>query len=811
MSTSFEQIVNKLTAGDLYDFPGGVHPQDKKSISNQEAIRRVPLPEKLIIPVRQHVGTEGRLAVSVGDSVKKGQALTSSSHPFAIPVHAPTSGTVTDIGQHITAHPSGLREQAIVIQPDGEEAWTTLSPLSDYASREPASVIEALCDAGISGMGGAGFPTHIKASGTKKIEFIVINGVECEPYITADDRLMREHAWQIRQGADVLSHLVRPQLIIVAIEDNKPEALEAMKIACKDNPAIQVVSVPTKYPAGGEKQLIQVLTGREVPRDGLPADIGVLMFNVGTCYAIADAIFHGKPLIERVVTLTGEAVEKPGNVWALIGTPVNHLLGVAHYNSGKQKDPQVVMGGPMMGFTLNDADVPVVKITNCLLIPGNGELVDDTHERACIRCSACADACPATLLPQQLFWHAKAQEYEKAQEYNLFDCIECGACAYVCPSEIPLVHYYRQAKSAIRQQRDEKARAEKAKERFEARKARLEREKIEREEKHKRAKEARAKTASAGAPKDKVAAALARAKSKRAESVTTAPDDAPPQSDKQAKVAAAIARAKAKKAEQAPQQTDAEHIQQASMPATDDVISEPEKTEKQKRVAAAVARAKAKKAQRGNSEAHSSESQMTETSSQDVQPSESETAESEKQKRIAAAVARAKAKKARRDNSDAQGQTDATSTDTPSQDSQPSEPDSEDSSVNTETAEGTENAKTEKQQRIAAAVARAKAKKAQRDNPDAQSQTDTTSTDTPPQDSQPSEPDSVDTSVNTETAEGTENAKTEKQQRIAAAVARAKAKKAQRDNPDAQSQTDTTSTDTPPQDSQPSEPDSVDT
>ncbi|QCZ95226.1 electron transport complex subunit RsxC [Salinimonas iocasae] len=755
MNASFEQIVSKLSSGELYDFPGGVHPQDKKSISNQDVIRRAPLPEKLIIPVRQHVGTEGRLAVSVGDHVMKGQPLTRSSHPFAIPVHAPTSGTVTDIGQHITAHPSGLREQAIVIQPDGEETWTTLTPLSDYASREPANVVEALCDAGISGMGGAGFPTHIKASGTKKIEFIVINGVECEPYITADDRLMREHAWQIRQGADVLSHLVKPQLIIVAIEDNKPEALDAMKIACKDNPDIQVVSVPTKYPAGGEKQLIQVLTGREVPRDGLPADIGVLMFNVGTCYAIADAIFHGKPLIERVVTLTGGAVEKPGNVWALIGTPVNHLLGEAQYNSRKQKDPQVVMGGPMMGFTLNDAAVPVVKITNCLLVPANGELIDDTSERPCIRCSACADACPATLLPQQLFWHSKAHEYEKAQEYNLFDCIECGACAYVCPSEIPLVHYYRQAKSAIRQQRDEKARAEKAKERFEARKARLEREKIEREEKHKRAKEARAKTASAGAPKDKVAAALARAKSKRAEETSTTPENDTSQSDKQAKVAAAVARAKARKIGQSPQQTDAEQIQQASMPAADGQTVDSDISDKQKRVAAAVARAKAKKAQRGNPDAAESvDSQTGSASQQDEGSSETGTAEDDKKKRVAAAVARAKAKKAQRENTDA-AEPDDSKTETPS-------------SQEAESSEA-ESAADEKEKRIAAAVARAKAKKAQREKTDAAEPVDSQTSSASPQDEGSSE---------------TGTAEDEKKKRVATAVARAKAKKARREKTD---------------------------
>ena len=647
LSVSFDEIIAKLNAGKLYDFPGGVHPEDKKLLTSQAEIQTVSLPEKLIIPIRQHVGTEGRLAISVGDRVKKGQPLTRSSHPFAIPVHAPTSGKVTEIGPHVTAHPSGLNEQAITIIPDGHDEWTSLTPLSDYTAHSSEKVVEALCDAGISGMGGAGFPTHIKASGTKKIEFMVINGVECEPYITADDRLMREHAWQVRQGTDVLAHLIKPQVIIIAIEDNKPEALKAMQIACQDSADIRVVSVPTKYPAGGEKQLIQVLTGREVPRDGLPADIGVLMFNVGTCYAIADAIFQGKPLVERVVTVTGEAVEKPCNVWALIGTPVNHLLKEAGYNPTKQAQPQVVMGGPMMGFTLNDADVPVVKITNCLLVPASGELIDEDNERPCIRCSACADACPASLLPQQLFWHAKAHEYDKAQEYNLFDCIECGACAYVCPSEIPLVHYYRQAKSSIRQQRDEKARAEKARERFEARKARLEREKIEREEKHRRAKEARENKTPAGSSKDKVAAALARAKAKRAgkEENNTEQDQSATQTDKQAKVAAAVARAKAKKA--GGQQSDSKDNQDRS----DNVADE-----KKQQVAAAVARAKAKKAQRDSKSAPdknspaSEENSSAQSENRATDEVSTQSAEDSKKQRVAAAVARAKAKKAQRDN-----------------------------------------------------------------------------------------------------------------------------------------------------------------
>ncbi|MEC7358849.1 MAG: electron transport complex subunit RsxC, partial [Pseudomonadota bacterium] len=665
MYPSFDSIIETLEAGKMYSFPGGVHPDDKKSLSNTSVIKKPSLPELLIVPLRQHIGSDGICCVEVGDSVLKGQILSQSSSPFSVPVHAPTSGEVVAIAPHVVAHPSGLTEMCISIRPDGKDTWCDLSPIANYSDIDKNKLIEAICQAGISGMGGAGFPTHIKTSTSKPVEFLILNGIECEPYITSDDRLMREHAWQIRQGLDILTHLIGPKAIVVAVEDNKPEAFEALNIACQDKKDYRVVSVETKYPAGGEKQLIQVLTGREVPRNGLPADVGVMMFNVGTCYAIADAILHGKPLIERVVTVTGEAVESPSNFRALLGTPVSHLLDEANYNPKKQKAPKVIMGGPMMGFTLSDATIPVVKTTNCLLVPAKKELVDDNAERPCIRCSACADACPASLLPQQMFWHAKAKEYDKAEEYDLFDCIECGACAYVCPSEIPLVHYYRQAKSEIRIQRDEKNKAEKAKQRFEARKERLEREKLEREEKHRKAKEARlaankakedndvadnansAVDAGATEAKDKVAAALARAKAKKAamqanakgESNTTNTDEPSiAAEDKKALVAAAIARAKAKKAAQAQNEAQVEsadkQVEQASSPEDD----------KKAKVAAAIARAKAKKAAQAQNETQ--DESAVEPSTTERPSNQSSSPEDEKKAKVAAAIARAKAKKA---------------------------------------------------------------------------------------------------------------------------------------------------------------------
>ncbi|MET1219410.1 MAG: electron transport complex subunit RsxC [Glaciecola sp.] len=517
-SLEWDDIIAQIEQGHMQDFPGGVHPPQQKALSNTTPIASVPLPKKLTIPVKQHSGLAGNINVQVGEYVAKGQALTNSAHPFVVPVHASTSGIVTAVTTSPSAHASGIPETVIEIEPDGQDTWTLLPIIEDYTAIAPVDLLERICQAGISGLGGAGFPTHIKTTTKKSIECLIINGIECEPYISSDDRIMREHARQIKQGMDILCHITGAKRVIVAIEDNKPEAYKALTEACIDDARCTMAWVPTKYPAGGERQLIQVLTGAEVPSNGLPVDLGILMYNVGTCYAIADAVLYGKSLVQRVVTLTGEALAQPQNVWALLGTPIAHLLEFAGYEVTRQTQPKVIMGGPMMGFTVHSPEVPVVKITNCLLVPAAQELPDIDDEKPCIRCGMCADACPAGLLPQQLYWYSKAKELDKAQDYHIDDCIECGACAYVCPSEIPLVQYYRQTKAAIRLQADDKAKSAKAKARFEARQARLLADKKAREEKHRKAAEARkAAMANKGNDaKDKIAAALARAKAKRA-------------------------------------------------------------------------------------------------------------------------------------------------------------------------------------------------------------------------------------------------------------------------------------------------------
>jgi electron transport complex protein RnfC len=721
MQNSFDNIIEKLNNHELWDFPGGVFPAERKALSNQTPIGKLPIPECLYVTVKQHIGVEGHLIVEVGQRVLKGQALTKSMNPFAVPIHAPTSGEIAAIHKHVSAHPSGLPELTVQITSDQQDKWTQLSPLVDYQSQPKMQVLTAICDAGISGMGGAGFPTHIKSSPKKDVDFLIINGIECEPYITSDDRLMREHAWQIRQGIDVLCHLLKPKHVLIGIENNKPEAIEAMQVACRENPNYRVCIVPTKYPAGGEKQLIQVLTNREVPAQGLPVDVGVIMHNVGTCFAIADAIFAGKPLIERVVTVTGEASKSPGNVWALIGSPVSHLLTHCDYKQTLQRQPNIIMGGPMMGFSVTSELVPVVKTTNCILAPTDNEMAGN-NEQACIRCGACADACPASLLPQQLFWHAKAKELDKAQDYNLFDCIECGACAYVCPSEIPLVHYYRIAKSEIRVEQEEKQKSDKARDRFEKREARLIADQQARDEKHRLAAESRkqAMASNGNNAKDKIAAALARAKAKKQDSKeveekpieptaetsvskseqTTKTEVSTKVASSNQRVQAAIARAKAKKAV-----AEAIVTQPSSEPKLKDKLDvrdvEEDNTEEKQQDAAVIVTTEQPAESQNNIQTDINDNvPPTVAAPLHQEPAKTDT----KQAKIAAAVAKAKAKREAQkvaNNQDVKIQVPVAKVNSPETNS------SVEKTANTE-AQQIEI----KKRRIAAAVAKAKAKKA---------------------------------------------------------------------------------------------------
>ena len=775
-----ESILEQIERGKLWSYPGGVHPAPNKSRSTQQPIATLPLPESLTIPLKQHIGANGKLIVNVGDKVLKGQPLTEAAGHWSVPVHAPTSGVVSEIDVKPSTHPSALPEPAVVITPDGEDTWCDLSPWPDFYAKSDQDIISRIQDAGISGMGGAGFPAYIKAQPKNPIEFLIINGVECEPYISADDMLMREHAKELIKGIEVLRKLYQPTKILIGIEDDKPEAIETLKQACIDDHYTQVCPIPTKYPSGGEKQLIQILTSKQVPQGKIPADIGMVVHNVGTIYAIYQAIFEGKPLIDRIVTVTGDTVNNAQNIRTLLGTPIKFLLEQCGFQPEKWQ--RVIMGGPMMGFTLPSVRLPIIKTSNCVLAPSQKEMPMPGEEQACIRCSACADACPATLLPQQLQWFAKSKEYEKLEEHNLFDCIECGACAYVCPSEIPLVQYYRVAKAEIRQQQDDKQKAERAKERFEARNERLKREQEERNNRHKRTAKrtndaaqaqvekaaervasndkraavqaalakAKAKQNAAGEPdnsemaklrverkaqaraykadkpisdtskKDAVAAAIARAKAKKAEQTANDSNVKSDENPKQAAVAAAIARAKAKKASQ---QAGVQSAAEAPNETNNQQSEAATKTDPRKAaVAAAIASAKAKKATQQAEEASDADNQQEETA----------TEEDPRKASVAAAIARAKAKKAAQqaeEASDADNQQEETATET-----------------------------DPRKAAVAAAIARAKAKKA------AQQAEEQTPAETP--------------SETDKQQDETEAEEDPRKAAVAAAIARAKAKKA---------------------------------
>ncbi|MGR5454182.1 electron transport complex subunit RsxC [Vibrio alfacsensis] len=751
-------LIEQIRTGSLWDFPGGVHPAENKKQSNKTELVHAAIPSEIVLPLKQHIGKAGNLLIAVGDTVLKGQQLTASDSGFTVPVHAPTSGQVTAIEPRTVAHPSGLSELCAVITPDGNDTWCEKTPVADYTQESADALIDVIRLAGISGMGGAGFPTAKKIqSGIARTEILIVNAAECEPYITADDKLMQEHADELLQGIEIVEHILKPKLTIIGIEDNKPAAIKALEQAGM-NKDIVIRVIPTKYPSGGEKQLIKILTNKEVPSGAIPADIGILVQNVGSLYSIKRAVIDGEPMVNRIVTLTGKTFKQPRNVWALLGTPVQALLDEFGYKADK-KLQRLIMGGPMMGFTLPHAQVPITKTTNCILAPKRREIASDQYEMECIRCSQCAEACPASLLPQQLQWYAKSQEYEKLEELNLKDCIECGACAFVCPSEIPLVQYYRQAKAEIRTRAQEAAAAERAKLRFEEKKARMEREKAERENRFKKAADERRKDMKASGGDDAIAAAIARVKAQKENAEAKTEPTVKPA------VAAAIAKAKAKQAAAAQSgAAEPDNSEMAKLREERKRLARERKTQKEQgdgsadnaddkksAVAAAIARAKAKKAQQEDS----TESIESETSTQQ--------ADDPKKAAVAAAIARAKARKAQQEDS--------------------SEP------VEAETpAEQTEDSK---KAAVAAAIARAKARKAQQE-----ALTESVETETPAEQTEDpkkaavaaaiarakarkAQQEALTESVETETpAEQTEDPK---KAAVAAAIARAKARKAQQE------------------------------
>lgn len=489
----------------VFDFHGGIHPAENKTQSTSKPITQLPIKEgsEYVIPLNQHIGTPSKLTIEVGQTVLAGQMIAEAHHFVSAATHAPTSGIITAIENRTVPHSSQLSSPCVVIKADGKDQWVELAKHSDVLSEDKQVLLNRIRNAGIAGMGGAGFPTSVKLNvGENKIDTLIINAAECEPYITSDDMLIRERSDKIVKGIQILQYLTGATECLIGIEDNKAEAITSLKTAITEQLSVEqqqkiaVAVVPTKYPSGGEKQLIKLLTNKEVPAGKIPAHIGVVCQNIASTAAVYEAVTFEKPLVSRITTVTGYAISQPQNLEVRIGTPIEQLLEFTDYKPSKNRQ-RLIMGGPMMGFTLPSAKLPVIKTTNCILAPSSKEVPHNDMANPCIRCGMCTEACPAELLPQQLYWFAKGSELEKAEQHNIFDCIECGACSYVCPSQIPLVQYYRFAKGAIKEDRAAKEKAERARMRHEAREARIEREKAEKEAKRKARAEQAAKAQAA--------------------------------------------------------------------------------------------------------------------------------------------------------------------------------------------------------------------------------------------------------------------------------------------------------------------------
>ncbi|HHF6195028.1 TPA: electron transport complex subunit RsxC [Haemophilus influenzae] len=803
-------VLSRFNSGKLWDFKGGIHPPEMKSQSNSQPLRHLPLGTDFYIPLKQHLGTTGNLLIKEGDYVLKGQALTKGDGLRMLPVHAPTSGTIKSIKPYVATHPSGLDEPTIHLQADGLDQWIERNPIDDFSTLSSEQLIHKIYQAGIAGLGGAVFPTAAKIqSAEQKVKLLIINGAECEPYITCDDRLMRERADEIIKGIRILRYILHPEKVVIAIEDNKPEAISAIRNALQGANDISIRVIPTKYPSGATKQLIYLLTGIEVPSGERSSSIGVLMQNVGTMFAIKRAIINDEPLIERVVTLTGNKIAEKGNYWVRLGTPISQILSDAGYQFDKHFP--IFAGGPMMGLELPNLNAPVTKLVNCLLAPDYLEYAEPEAEQACIRCSSCSDACPVNLMPQQLYWFARSEDHKKSEEYALKDCIECGICAYVCPSHIPLIQYFRQEKAKIWQIKEKQKKSDEAKIRFEAKQARMEREEQERKARSQRAAQARREELAQTKGEDPVKAALERLKAKKANETESTqiktltsekgevlPDNTDlmaqrkarrlarqqaasqvenqeqqtqPTDAKKAAVAAAIARAKAKKLAQANSTSEAISNSQTAENEVEKTKSAVEKTQenstaldpKKAAVAAAIARAKAKKLAQTNStiEAISNsqtvENEVEKTKSAVEKTEENSTALDPKKAAVAAAIARAKAKKLAQANSASEAISN----------SQTAKNEVEKTKSAVEKTEENSTALDPKKAAVAAAIARAKAKKLAQTN----STSETISN------SQTAENEVEKTNNAVEKTQENSTALDPKKAAVAAAIARAKAKK----------------------------------
>ena len=650
----FEKIIAKIRAGKTWRFHGGIHPAEHKDESSETPVERLEPASVYIVPVRQHSGDAGTIVVKAGDYVRKGDPLTRSSGRRDLPVSAPTSGTIAKIGLHTAPHQSGLEDIEITITPDGKDEWRERHPIEDFRTKSPQELLSIIHNAGIAGMGGAGFPADQKIAGAVgKTHILIINGSECEPYITCDDRLMREKAEEIVEGIRILKYILKPEVAIIAIEDNKPEAATAIKDAVREDDDIIVRVLETRYPTGAARPLIRRLTGIEVGYTSRSTDFGIEMQNVATTYAIKRAVEDDEPLVERIVTVTGNNFGRRGNFIVPFGTPVRHILDKCQWHGEARNE--LILGGPMMGFTVPTPDVSVTKTINCVFSPDSTEVMSYDNPLECIRCGRCARVCPSRLLPFALVKAAKAGDSEAIQRERIRDCIECGCCAFVCPSRIPLVRYIRIAKAKIREESAE-ARKKQNTERLIA-------EKLSREEKIAAARKARiAALKESAAPKADAPASENAPLSSAASASGKAPEQAagPAESaakPKSAALAAALARAKAAKEKNESEsgapaaQTDnaasasavSSQAGTASVAAAENSGAKPAAgSAKSKALAAALARAKAKKApESGSSGTPASQDEEKDTAAPEAKP-----AASAKSAAVAAALAKARARKA---------------------------------------------------------------------------------------------------------------------------------------------------------------------